>query len=112
MGSTRPRAGDGATSTTTRSAQKLLRAPTPNTGGPVRHAKAKVCPPPRPPPASRGQSPGSAGDSVVLNVPRRTETAQENGISADFCFAACKIFSCEYIHIIPYLSTDVLWEYC
>ena len=66
----------------------------------------------RPPPASRGQSPGSAGDSVVLNVPRRTETAQENGISADFCFAACKIFSCEYIHIIPYLSTDVLWEYC
>ena len=108
MGSTRPRAGDGATSTTTRSAQKLLRAPTPNTGGPVRHAKAKVCPPPRPPPASRGQSPGSAGDSVVLNVPRRTETAQEYGISADFCFAACKIFSCEYIHIISYLFTDVL----
>ena len=64
------------------------------------------------PPASRGQSPGSAGDSVVLNVPRRTETAQENGISADFCFAACKIFSCEYIHIIPYSFADVLWEYC
>ena len=64
------------------------------------------------PPASRGQSPGSAGDSVVLNVPRRTETAQENGISADFCIAACKIFSCEYIRIITYSFTDVLWEYC
>ena len=29
-----------------------------------------------------------------------------------FCIAACKIFSCEYIHIISYLFTDVLWEYC
>ena len=56
--------------------------------------------------------PARATGCVVLNVPRRTETAQENGISADFCFAACKIFSCEYIHIIPYLFTDVLWEYC
>ena len=37
----------------------------------------------RPPPASRGQSPGSAGDSVVPSVQRGMATVQEYGTDAE-----------------------------